>query len=68
MEVGAATPSSVLARRIQGQRSLVGFRARGVAELDRTEGLHTRGYGVFRRYVVMRVKVKVVSTLRSHRL
>ena len=30
MEVGAATPSSVLARRIQGQRSLVGFRARGV--------------------------------------
>ena len=72
MEMGTATRSSVLAQRLQGQRSLLGFRAHGVAELDRTERLRTRGRGVFRRYVVTRVKVKVhrsvVSTLRSHRL
>ena len=72
MEVGTATCSSVLARRIQGQRSLEGFRARGVAELDRTERLSTRERGVFRRYAVMRVKGtvrrSVVSTPRSYRL
>ena len=72
MEVGTATRSSVLVQRIQGQRSLEGFRARGVAELDRTEQLSTRGRRVFRRYVVMRVKGtvrrSVVSTLRSYRL
>ena len=40
MERGTATRSSVLAQIIQGQRSLLGFRAHGVAELDRTERLH----------------------------
>ena len=40
LEKGMATHSSILAWRIRGQRSLVGYSPRGRKESDTTERLH----------------------------
>ena len=37
LEEGVASHSSILARRLHGQRSLVGYSSQGLKELDMTE-------------------------------